>query len=479
MPPTATTYLKTHHISKGETIAASLKDRFDYGKNPEKTEGGELISSYECDHMTADAEFLLTKARYKAVTGREQKRDADVLCYQIRQSFKPGEITPEEANRVGYETAMRWTKGKYAFFVATHTDRQHIHNHIYYNSTSLDCTRKFRDFWGSARALRRLSDRVCLENALSVIEHPKLHSQGRFLHYGQWLGAGRQPSYQARLRAAIVAALEQHPADFAAFLRLMEQAGYTVTRRRGGVVSFLVPGQTRATRLRASTLGAGFGMKDILAVIAGERPIPELPPDAPAPAPAQRVDLIIDIQERLNQGKGPGFEKWAKVYNLKQMAAALQYLQEHGLTSYDALEAQTTAAVERVHSLAGELQTTEAALSKTSALMGAVVDYARARPVFEGYKAARYSKKYLAEREDELAAYWAARAAMNEILDGGKLPPMAKLKEERRRLAAEKKALYAQYHAAQREMREAVTVKANIDHLLGITAPGRDKEQAR
>ena len=80
--------------------------------------------------MTADAEFLLSKAKYKAITGREQRRDADVLCYQIRQSFKPGEITPEEANRVGYETAMRWTKGKHAFFVATHTDRRHIHNHM-------------------------------------------------------------------------------------------------------------------------------------------------------------------------------------------------------------------------------------------------------------------------------------------------------------------------------------------------------------
>lgn len=117
----------THHISKGETVAQSLKDRFDYGQNPEKTQGGELISAYECDHRTADAEFLLAKAKYKAVTGREQRRDADVLCYQIRQSFRPGEITPEEANRVGYETAMRWTKGKHAFFVATHTDRQHIH----------------------------------------------------------------------------------------------------------------------------------------------------------------------------------------------------------------------------------------------------------------------------------------------------------------------------------------------------------------
>ena len=150
------------------TIAQSLKERFDYGQNPDKTEGGELISSYGCDHMTADAEFLLSKAKYKAATGREQRRDADVLCYQIRQSFKPGEITPEEANRIGYETAMRWTKGKYAFFVATHTDKAHIHNHIYYNSTSLDCTRKFRDFIGSGRAVRRLSDRICLENDLSA-----------------------------------------------------------------------------------------------------------------------------------------------------------------------------------------------------------------------------------------------------------------------------------------------------------------------
>ena len=133
---------------------------------------------------------------------------------------------------------MRWTKGKYAFFVATHTDRQHIHNHIYYNSTSLDHTRKFRDFIGSARAVRRLSDRVCLENDLSVILNPKLHSKGHFLHYGAWLGAERQPSYKERLRLAINDALAKGPADFADFLRLMAESGYAVKHGRGGVISF-------------------------------------------------------------------------------------------------------------------------------------------------------------------------------------------------------------------------------------------------
>ena len=427
--------------------------------------------------MTADAEFLLSKAKYKAVTGREQQRDSDVLCYQIRQSFKPGEITPEEANRVGYETAMRWTKGKYAFFVATHTDRQHIHNHIYYNSTSLDCTHKFRDFIGSARAVRRLSDRVCLENDLSVIVNPKLHSQGQFRHYGAWLGGGRQPSYKERLRLAINDALAKGPADFADFLRLMEESGYAVKHGRGGAISFLVPGQERATRLRASTLGDGYDPEDIRAVIAGKRLVPQSHSEA-VPAP-RRVNLIVDIQERLRSGKGPAYERWAKVYNLKQMAAALQFMQEHQISEYSQLSEEAEAASARFHALADQLRQTETDLTHTSKLMGAVVQYAKTRPVFDGYKAAKYSKKYLAEHGPELADYRAAKAALNELLDGEKLPKIDALKEKRRKLAARKKALYTEYRSAQQEMRETVAVKANIDHLLGLADQRKNKEQER
>lgn len=160
----ATTTLLQRHAGEGETIAEAIRDCLDYGKDPEKTESGKYISAYECDPATVADEFLLAKASYAAMTGREQKKENNVLCYQIRQSFYPGEITPKEANRIGYELAMRWTKGRHAFIVTTHTDKQHIHCHIYYNSTTLDCTRKFRNFWGSSFALRRLSDRLCLEN---------------------------------------------------------------------------------------------------------------------------------------------------------------------------------------------------------------------------------------------------------------------------------------------------------------------------
>ena len=434
------------------------------------------MSAYLCDPATAHAEFLLVKSQYQAETGREVERGA--LCYQIRQAFPKGELTPEEANKLGYETAMRWTKGKYQFFVCTHIDKGHLHNHIYYNSTAYDRSRKFRNFIGSTFALRRLSDRVCIEHELSVIQNPKLHSKGRFRHYGQWLGGVRQPTQKEQLRAIIDEVLAQPPADLPAFLAALEAAGVQVIHGRGGVLSFQLPGFERPARWRSATLGEGYGPEDVQAVLEGRAPA-RAGGGGDARPKARRFNLVIDIQQRMAQGKGPGFERWAKVYNIKQMAAALQFLQENGLTDYAELEAKTEAAVDNAHALAGELRDVEEALGRTSALMGAVVQYAKTRPVFDGYKAARYSKKYLAQHEAELADYRAARATMNELLNGEKLPKMDALKKKRRELVEQKKALSARYRAAQKEMREIVTAKGNIDHLLDLTGGRADKEQAR
>ena len=118
-----------------------------------------------------------------------------------------------------------WIKHTASTYEGKNIDKGHIHNHIYYNSTAQDCSRKFHNFIGSSFAVRRLSDRVCIEHELSVIQNPKQHSKGRFLHYGQWIGE-KPPSAQQRVRLGIVAALEQKPADFPAFLRLMEESGW-------------------------------------------------------------------------------------------------------------------------------------------------------------------------------------------------------------------------------------------------------------
>ena len=209
-------------------MAQSLGDRTDYAKNPEKTEKGELVTAFGCDPMTVDEEFLLQKRLYFQQTGKTQK--SDVIAYQIRQSFKPGEITPEEANRLGHELAMRFTKGKFSFIVATHTDRAHIHNHIVFNSTTMDGSRKFKNFWFSGLALQHVSDLVCLENGLSVIT-PALYS-----------GREKRTTYPKRenLRSVLCGdidtALRKNPVDFEEFLRNMEQIGYEIKRGKNTAV---------------------------------------------------------------------------------------------------------------------------------------------------------------------------------------------------------------------------------------------------
>ena len=177
----AATKLIAMHQNKGRSVMRCLKDRTDYAMNGEKTDEGKYISSYQCNPELVDLEFAQAKKEYLHKTWRQPK--GDVIAYQIRQSFKLGEITPEEANEVGYETGMRFTKGKHAFIVATHVDRAHIHNHIIFNSTNLECDRKFRDFWFSGIALQRLSDIICLEHGLSVIPKVKPSERQRRTKY--------------------------------------------------------------------------------------------------------------------------------------------------------------------------------------------------------------------------------------------------------------------------------------------------------
>ena len=456
------------------TAIETMRDRFDYGKNPQKTQDGAFVISYMCDAETAYAEFALDKAKYKAITGREQKAEHDVLYYHKRQSFMPGEIDHKSALKIGYETAMRWTKGKHAFFVVSHVDRPHPHVHIYYNSTTLDCTRKFRDFLGSARAFRRLSDRICLENNLSVVMNPKMKSKGEFKHYGEWLNDNKPLTFQKRLKKQIDICLNRRPKTFDEFLIEMELSGYEVKHRRGGGISFRAKGQKRFTWLQTATLGKGYGLEDIVAIIE-ERNVPS---GDRADSP-RKVNLIIDIQSRMRAGRGPAYERWAKVFNLKQMAAALQYLQEHDLTDYEKLEQKVIQVTDQFHSLSDKIKSIEKAINNNAELRTAVVDYAKNRPIFEEYKNQKYSNSYLAEHEMELKTYRASQATFKRILNGKMLPKMDVLIAETRKLESQKKAVYMEYKSIKKDMKELVAVKTNIDYLLGITSKHNSKEVQR
>ena len=460
----AATRLIALHKNKGKSVAACLKSRTDYAQNPDKTQQGELVSSYECSPLTVDEEFMLSKRQYELATGRRQK--SDVIAYQIRQSFKPGEITAEEANKVGYELAMRFTKGKYAFIVATHTDRKHIHNHIIYNSTALDSTRKFRDFLLSGLAVQRLSDLICLEHQLSVIEiKPYRERQKRTLY-------PPKESNRDKLCSVIDGILlNEKPLDFEIFLQKLEQQGYEV--KRGKHTSVKGARQKRFIRFR--TLGAGYSEDEIKAVIAGEA---EHRPHQKQPPKEQPFHLLVDIQAKLSEGKSEGYARWAKRYNLKEMSKTLIFLQENKIGSIEEMQERVNAATAQYHELGDSIKAAEQRMAEIAVLRTHIVNYAKTRSVYDAYRKAGYSKKFLEQHREQITLHKAAKVAFDEA-GLKKLPKVKELNVEYAELLAKKKSAYPEYRKARDEIQELMKAQKNVEMFFAEEKVPKEKAQTR
>lgn len=460
----ATTRIISMHKNKGKSIAKCLADRIDYALNPDKTNDGEYVSSYECDPKTILGEFLLSKRIYADITGREQAND--VIAYQIRQSFKPGEVTPELANKIGYDLALKFTKGNHGFIVATHIDKAHIHNHIIYNSTSLDCTKKFRDFLGSGKAVRKISDHLCLENGLSIIENPKREKN----HYGKWLGDKKPVTHSQKLRDTIDEILSKKPSDFDAFLLQMEQAGYSI--KQGKHLAFKNKEQKRFIRLRS--LGEDYSEEEIKKIIKGDKPfIKKKQANEKQQSP---VNLLVDIQAKLQAGKGAGYERWAKIFNLKQMAQTMNYLTENNLLDYRDLDKKAQTVTDNFNQLSSQIKDVEKRIIEIGNLKTHIINYSKTRDTYTAYRKAGYSKKFYEEHTADLLLHKAAKAAFDEI-EGKKLPTVKALQSEYSVLLSEKKKAYTKYHSIKKEMKNILTAKANVDRLLGEDISEKEKEK--
>ena len=378
-----------------------------------------MVTAYGCDPMTVDEDFLLSKRQYEHSTGRRQKRD--VIAYQIRQSFKPGEVTPEQANQIGYELALRFTKSKHAFIVATHTDRAHIHNHIVFNSTTLDGSRKFQNFFLSYLAVQKTSDRLCVQNGLSIIDTKPYRERQKRTAYPQ------KPSFRDTICASIDAALQQKPGDFEALLRLLEEDGYEVK-------------QSKYVAVR------GKGQQ-----------------------------LLIDIESKLAAGKGDGYARWAKSFNLKQMAEAVCYIKEHQVGSYDELAEQADAAVARFDALSNSIKASEQRLVEIAALKKHILNYARTREVYASYRKSGYSKKFLEEHREEITLHRAAKEAFDRLpasdvmgKQKSRVPTIRELNQEYAQVLSAKKKAYADYRTARREMQDLLIARKNIEMILEL-----------
>lgn len=249
------------------------------------------------------------------------------------------------------------------------------------------------------------------------------------------------------------------PKDFEQFLTLMERAGYEV--KRGAHIAFKCAEQQRFIRLRS--LGEGYSESELREVIEGKKL--HMPSKTAASKPNKQVNLLVDIQAKLQAGKGHGYERWAKTFNLKQMAHTFNYLTENNLLSYDALSEKAAETSDRFRALSKQIKATEMRMAENAALRTHIINYSKTRNVYVAYQKAGYSKKFYEEHTAELLLHKAAKEAF-DALDSKKVPTVKLLNVEYAELLSAKKKAFTEYTNARAKMREVLTVKANVENIL-------------
>ena len=525
-------------VTKIHPIKSTLKKALDYIENPAKTDEKMLVSSFACSYETADIEFelLLSQAMQKGnnlahhliqsfapgeTTPEQAHEIGRQLAGEVLQGKYPYVLTTHidkghvhnhiifcavdmvnqrkyVSNRRSYayirRTSDRLCKEHGLSVVMPGQDRgkSYAEWDAHRKGTSWKAKLKaaidaaipqakdFDDFLRllqeqgyeakrgkyvsnrqSYAYIRRTSDRLCKEYGLSVV----MPGQDRGKSYAEWDAHRKSTSWKAKLKAAIDAVIPQAK-DFDDFLRLLQEQGYEV--KRGKYISFRAPGQERFTRCK--TLGETYTEEAITERIKGrfvER----------KPKETRRISLRIDLENSIKAQQSAGYEKWAKLHNLKQAARTLNFLTEHEIDSYPDLESRVAEITAASTEAAAALKAAECRLAEMAVLIKDVTTCKELRPLVQEYQRAADKKQFRRKHEGTLILYEAAAKALKEQ-GFQKLPDLYALKTEYKLLAEQKKQLQQQYAEVKRQMQEYGIIKQNVDGILRIT-PGKEQMQER
>ena len=430
-------------VTKTHPIKSTLKAAIDYICNPDKTDGKLLVFSFGCSAETADIEFAWTR-RHAIDKGTNLGR-------HLIQAFEPGEVTPEEAHRIGMELAREVLGGKYKFVLTTHIDKDHVHNHLIFNAVSFQDHKHYHSNKRSYYFIRRTSDRIYKKHSLSVIVPGRDKGKSYIEHQAEQNGT----SYKAKLRATIDRLLPGC-SDLEDLLRRLQRKGYELKRDK--YISARAPGQERLTRLK--TLGADYAEEALTARIAG-RPRPFRQPQQRTGKPG----LLTDIQNNLKAQQSAGYKHLATIENLKRAAETLNFLTEHGIGSLEELSERCDGAVTATARVKADLRATENEMERLTLTMKHAATYRQLRPLYDQYRQSRDKEKFLREHEGEIILFEAAARELKR-LDAVPLPATQRLRAEMDELAARRTVLRSEYKKAQREEKEYDTLRQNVEALL-------------
>ena len=453
----AATRIMSIHINKGKTARQCIGERLDYIMNPQKTDGGILVSTYACSPETAADEFMLFRQEYQQNTGRTQ--DNEVIGYHVRQAFKPEEITPEEANEIGKELASRMTDDQFAYVVATHIDKHHIHNHIIICSTDLKGQHKYRDVKQSAKDLAQISDSLCREHSLSVIQNP----QDKTVTYDKWQGNQRRYTHRDELRMIIDTALQMQPDGFDALMQLLEDVGCRI--KSGAQISIKPPEGERYIRL--DTLGPEYDEASLRRTLAHDHVhIPKVPR---GDFTESQIKRLIDIEAKLRAGKGKGYQVWAERNNIDAKAQMVIFLKEHHIGSLEELNEQIQELTDQRDSLKASIREKQNRMKEINRQRQAIRDYSRTKEVYTQYRESGWSVKFYQEHRQEIEDHKNAQAVYSS--HDGKMPTLKELMAEYDSLKEQKENNQSALDELKPKLTDLKHIRYNYEILERDSAP--------
>jgi hypothetical protein len=363
-------------VTKIIPIHTTIEKSVEYICNPDKTDGRLFVYSEHCVPQTAALTFhhYLSQAR----------AGGNTIGRHLIQSFAPGEVSSETAHEIGKKMAAEILGGEYAFVLATHIDRGHIHNHFVWGAANIVTHKRYRSNKSTYHEIRNISDRLCKENSLSVIVP---HGVGK--SYTEYNADKNGTSWKSQLKTAIDNVLSES-AGFEDFIRRMETLGYEVKRRNP--ISFRAPGQERFTR--SKLLGEDYTEAIKRRISERSKPIEEEispPVSSPQTEKPKVIKPLIDIAGNPKYAENRGLEQWARLQNLKNTVDAYNLMMEYGgLAAFGKLMIDCKTDIATIKN---GIEANNAQLKRLKYLRDDMVTYYRTKPVYKQYKETKFFKE--------------------------------------------------------------------------------------
>lgn len=450
-------------------IKATVQKSVDYICNPDKTEGELLVSSFSCSPKYAGYEF-------KAALS-ETKSSDKIKAYHLIQSFAPGEVTPEEAHKIGIELADRLLEGKYSYVIATHNDRKHPHNHLIFCAADNYEHKKYNDCLKSYYHIRELSDRLCFEHDLSIIQPSKKCRRS----YGEWKADREGRSWKTKMRRDIDEAVKAAE-SYEKFLSLIREKGYEVKGEGLGenalkYISFRAPGQQRFVRGSARSLGEKYTRDSIIRRISDreintKKAIKTIRPHNPdiLKRTAPKAKLIDTSGDRFKNS--PGLAHWAEIQNLKTAAAS--YAEAGNLTE---LMEKINAKTAEANAARTELAVIGKQLKELREIQHYLKDYKDNRPFKIRYEKSKDPDRYFRMHEMQLILFDGAKDQLKKIGITPKMEELDQVNADIKALEKHESDLEKKYAEAKKSAGDLEQKYRNITEYLGLDKDSRDPEQ--